>query len=268
MADRVQAGPATAAVDLAFESLGDGPPLIVLHGLFGSGTNWRTVARRLSRHRRVLLVDLRNHGRSPHAPDMRYPTLAGDVESLLDRLEIDAVDVVGHSMGGKTAMCLALRSPARVSRLCVVDIAPAASGHDHDGPIGALRALPLEQVTRRADADALLRDAVPEAGLRAFLLQNLEAGPSGYRWRIDLAAIEAALPDLVAWPEPAPGSVYRGPCLFVRGARSDYVTDADVPGIRRLFPAARVHTVDGAGHWVHAESPDAFLAAVEPFLGP
>ncbi len=255
-----------SAIELAFSEQGDGPPLLVLHGLFGSGTNWRSTARHLARDHRVLLVDMRNHGASPHAPAMDYASLAADVAALIAREALSRPAVMGHSMGGKAAMRLALDEPERVGALCVVDIAPAPSAHDHADAIAAMRSLDLDALTGRADADAALAGRVPDPALRGFLLQNLRAGPHGLAWRLGLDAIEAGHDDLLAFPEPAPGARYDGPCLFVRGERSDYVLDAHRDAIARLFPAAELLTVRDAGHWVHAERPEAFLEAIEPFL--
>ena len=254
-----------STVELAVSEQGEGPPLLVLHGLFGSSTNWRSAARHLARAHRVLLVDMRNHGASPHAPAMDYGSLGADVAALIERLGLERPTVMGHSMGGKAAMRLALDLPERVGALCVVDIAPAPSAHDHTEVIAAMRAVDLDAIEGRGAADAALAAHVEDPGLRGFLLQNLRSGPDGLFWRIALDAIEAAHDDLLAFPEPA-GVRYDGPCLFVRGERSDYVLDAHRDAIARLFPAAEVRTVPGAGHWVHAERPQAFLETVEPFL--
>jgi len=253
-------------IALHHQTLGDGPPLLVLHGLFGSGTNWRSIARALADCRRVHLLDLRNHGQSPHAPQMDYATLAGDVAAFLAGHGIERADVIGHSMGGKTAMRLAVDEPDKVSRLLVVDIAPAPSGSDHEPLLDALRALPVASFSRRAEADAALSRSVPEAPLRAFLLQNLKSGAEGLHWRIDLDAIRGAMPALLASPLRE-GETFRGETLFVRGGASQYVREEHLPAIRAHFPHARVETVAGAGHWVHAEQPDAFLAAARRFLG-
>ena len=251
---------------LAATALGEGPPLLILHGLFGSGTNWRGVARRLAEHHRVLLVDARNHGGSPHAASMRYAEMAADVRTLMDAEGIDSAALLGHSMGGKTAMTLALESPARVDRLVVVDIAPGPSPGDHGPLIAAMRSLDLSRVQRRSDADGLLAERVADAGLRAFLLQNLESAEGGYRWRINLDAIEACMPDLLDF-EPPSGASFGGPALFVAGERSDYLGESDLPAIRQRFPAADLVTVADSGHWVHAENPQGFLAAVDEMLG-
>jgi len=254
-------------VALESTAIGQGPPALVLHGLFGSGTNWRTIARRLRNRLECHLVDQRNHGRSPHARDMSYPTLAADVLAYLDTHEIERAGLIGHSMGGKTAMTLALNAPERVRWLVVADIAPARSPSDHLPILDALRALPVDGLASRAAAEAALAPAIPDLGLRRFLLQNLvHAGAGGLRWRIDLDAIANALPDLNDFPSTAPDAVYEGPTLFVRGERSDYVAAHHEPRIGALFPVASIVTVAGAGHWLHAEQPAAVTAAVQSFL--
>lgn len=255
----------SASVDLAYQAIGTGPPLLVLHGLFGSGTNWRGIARRLAAGHRVVLVDLRNHGVSPHTPLMDYPAMAADVRALLDRLGLPQAALLGHSMGGKTAMTLALETPQRVARLVVVDIAPVTSPGDHGPLIDAMRTIDPGRMTRRAQADQALAPAIPDATLRAFLLQNLVAAGGGYRWRIDLDAIAASMPALLGFPDPGRRH-FEGPALFVRGARSRYVCDTDYERIAKLFPAARVVSIAGAGHWVHAERPEALLETVTAFL--
>ena len=256
---------AHAPLELACTELGEGPPLLVLHGLFGSGTNWRGIARSLATAHRVLLVDARNHGASPHAPAMDYPAMAADVRALMDARGIDDATVLGHSMGGKTAMTLALETPERVAALAVVDIAPRRSPGDHGPLIDAMRSLDLSRVGRRGDADALLAERVADAGLRAFLLQNLENADGGYRWRINLDAIEACMPTLLGF-DAAEGARFEGETLFVAGERSDYLTDADLPDIQRRFPRAELATVPDSGHWVHAENPRGFLAALSSLL--
>ena len=253
-------------VALASTVIGRGPPALVLHGLFGSGTNWRTVARRLGARIECHLVDQRNHGRSPHAPGMTYPTLAVDVLAYLDSRRIERAGLIGHSMGGKTAMTLAVTAPERVRWLIVADIAPAQSPSDHRPILDALRALPADSLASRSGAEAALASAVPDLGLRRFLLQNLVAGETGMRWRIDLDAIARALPDLADFPRMPPHAVYEGPTLFLRGESSDYVGAHHEPRIRALFPAASIATVAAAGHWLHAEQPAAVTTRIEAFL--
>jgi esterase len=253
-------------VSLHHRIVGEGPALIVLHGLLGSGTNWRSIARSLADCRQVHLLDLRNHGDSPHDAQMDYPSMASDVTAYLDRQGIARADLIGHSMGGKTAMRLAMDDPGRVSRLLVVDIAPAPSSSDHEPLLDAMAAMPVSSYARRAQADEALARTVPEAPLRAFLLQNLESDDGALRWRINLAAIRAAMPALLASPVRA-GEVFRGETLFLRGATSDYVRDEHLPDIRSHFPAGRLETLPGAGHWLHAEQPAAFLETARRFLG-
>ncbi|NIP47189.1 MAG: alpha/beta fold hydrolase [Gammaproteobacteria bacterium] len=247
-------------VNLSYKSQGAaGSPIIILHGLLGSSSNWRSIARRLAERHRVLCLDLRNHGDSPHADDMSYPAMAGDVRAFMDTHDIDTATVIGHSMGGKTAMRLALESPGRVARLVVVDIAPSVSEHDHLPVLHAMASLDTARVVRRADAERLLEPQIADAGMRMFVLQNLVSTPRGFEWRIDLGAIERNLPALRDFPVEPAMAPFDGAALFVRGALSDYVRDSDEALIRRLFPHAEIVTVEDAGHWLHAEQPERFL---------
>ena len=251
---------------LASTVTGQGPPALVLHGLFGSGTNWRTIARRLESRLECHLVDLRNHGRSPHLPGMTYPALAADVLAYLDGHGMDRAGLIGHSMGGKAAMTAALLAPERVCWLIVADIAPAPSPSDHRPILEALRALALDSLASRAAAHAALAPSVPDSGLRQFLLQNLVHGSTGLRWRIELDAIADALPDLTGFPSMTPDAIYDGPTLFLRGERSDYLTVRHEPRIRALFPSASIDTIADAGHWLHAEQPIAVTERIAWFL--
>jgi pimeloyl-ACP methyl ester carboxylesterase len=242
---------------------GAGPPVVVLHGLFGSARNFGTVQRALAPLFRVIAMDARNHGASPHADGMRYATLAADVLETLGSLKVERAAVIGHSMGGKTAMTIAVMAPERVGRLLVADIAPVAYQHANDSVADAMRAIPLHAGLTRAEADAALVDAVPGAAVRTFLLQNLQLGPQP-RWRIGLDEIASAIPDLEGWETPA--GTYSGPTLFVSGAQSNYVLPEHRPTIRALFPTARFVSVKHAGHWLHADNPAGFLSVVEAFL--
>jgi esterase len=242
---------------------GDGPPVVLLHGLFGSARNFGTVQRALAPLFRVIAMDARNHGASPHAAGMRYPTLAADVLDTLDVLKIERAAVIGHSMGGKTAMTISVMAPERVGRLLVADIAPVAYEHANGSVAGAMRAIPLHARLTRAETEATLVDAVPDPAVRTFLVQNLQFG-SQPRWRIGLDEIAAAIPDLEGWETLA--GTYLGPTLFVSGARSDYVLREHRPVIRAMFPNARFVSVKSAGHWLHADNPAGFLSVVEAFL--
>ena len=254
-------------VSLSFLELGSGDPLVVLHGLFGSGTIWRSVARRLADRRRVLVADLRNHGRSPWDARMSYPDMAGDVARLVNEHGGGRADMLGHSMGGKAAMVLALTRPEAVQRLCVVDIAPVSSPQDHVPLLDALRRLRVGEFSRRGDADRSLAPDVPDPGLRRFLLQNLESGDDGrLRWRLNLDAIAHAMATLSEFPELAPEISFRGPARFIFGERSNYFEVGHETAIRRRFPHAEIETIENAGHWVHAEQPQRFIERVEAFL--
>ena len=243
------------------------PPLLIAHGLLGAARNWRALAKRLAGDRRVVAVDMRNHGDSGRDDVMTYPAMAADLAETLDALGDGPADVLGHSMGGKAAMALALERPDAVRRLIVADIAPVGYGHSHLAMLDAMAAVDLADVTRRADVDRMLARTVPEAPMRAFLAQNLEIEPDAPpRWRPNLAALRAAMDDLVGWPDAYAGRRFEGPALFLRGGASDYVTDAMADTIRAAFPAARIETLPGAGHWLHAEQPRPFLEATARFL--
>lgn len=244
--------------------MGAGPPVALLHGIFGAGRNLGAVQRRLAGRFRTIALDLRNHGDSPHAQDMRYAAMAGDVLETLARMDALPAALIGHSMGGKAAMRAALERPGSLTRLLVADIAPVPYPPGFGGYASAMAALPLTRGLTRAEADAALAPAVPDAGVRAFLLQNLRLGAAP-AWRIGLTEIAAGLADIEAWNAP-PGAIYPGPTLFVAGARSDYIRPAARPIIRALFPAARFVTLKDAGHWLHTDNPEGFAAVAEAFL--
>ena len=240
------------------------PPLVLLHGLFGSARNFGTVQRAFAQHRRTVALDLRNHGASPHASDMRYATMAADVLETLERLGALPATLLGHSMGGKAAMQAALLRPDAVARLIVADIAPVPYPPQLLATAKALAALPLTAGMTRAQGDAALADAVPDAGMRAFLLQNLQLGAAP-AWRIGLAEIIAGFRDIEAWDASATAH-FAGPTLFIAGAASHYIRPEHRPVIRSLFPRARFVTLKNAGHWLHADNAEGFVAVVEAFL--
>jgi esterase len=241
-----------------------GTPLLVLHGLFGSARNWQTLARRFAETRRVYALDLRNHGGAPWADGMSYPQMADDVLRFLDDRGFARANVVGHSMGGKTAMTLALRHPDRVARLVVVDIAPVAYTHTHAPYVAAMKAADLTACTRRQEVEAQLVAAVPEAPLRSFLMQNLVLENGVFSWRVNLDAIGAAMADLIGFPDLGDAR-YDGPALFIGGTASDYIRPENHAAIRQRFPKAEIAMMEGAGHWLHAERPDEFAAMIENF---
>ena len=254
------------AANLHCESLGAGPPVVVLHGLFGAGRNWLSVARRLGAARRFHLVDLRNHGRSPHLSAMSYLDMAADVRALVRHLDLTEFALVGHSMGGKVAMTLALTDPIGIARLICVDIAPAAYPDRFAEMIRAMRALDLARIRRRSEADSALATAIAEDSVRQFILQNLVFEDGRARWRANLAALEDQMP-LILGPLPVPADAsFSGPTWFIRGERSDRVTPAHHASIARHFSDHRIDTVAGGGHWPHAEAPAAFMALFEQAL--
>lgn len=250
---------------LAYEITGtsdtDQPPLLIAHGLFGSGRNWGVIAKRLSDTRRIITVDMRNHGDSPREASHAYSDLANDLAELIAE-NGGRADVLGHSMGGKAAMMLALKHPEAVSRLIVADIAPVSYTHSQMQYLIAMRDLDLEGVKTRSEADKRMRATVPELQIRAFLLQSLDV--STLTWRLNLEALEDQMPSILAFPEVS-GS-YSGATMFLTGARSDYVLPQHRPRIKELFPRARMVKIPDAGHWLHAERPREFEAAVRAFL--
>jgi esterase len=213
----------------------------------------------------VLVPDLRNHGGSPHAADMSYDAMVGDLAELLEREAVERVTAIGHSMGGKAAMWLTLNQPRRIAAVCVVDIAPISYPSGFETLIDALLALPLDAVTSRADADRRLTAAIPSAPIRGYVLQNLRRDGEHWAWRCNLRDIAKALPEIRGFPDPA-GRQFAGPALFLYGTNSDYVGAQSLPTIRELFPLARLRAVANAGHWVYADQPDAFIGALEGFL--
>lgn len=245
-------------------AMGSGTPVVLLHGLFGQARNFGQIQRALAQRWRVIALDLRNHGGSPHAADMRYATMAEDVLETLASLDAAAAALIGHSMGGKVAMRAALLHPEPVARLLVSDIAPVVYPPHNHPIVAAMRAVPLHDGLTRAAADASLVDAVPDPLVRAFLLQNLRLGAPP-AWRIGLNEIAAAMADVEGW-DAMGDATYSGRTLFVAGETSEYISQDDRPTIRVLFPKARFVTVKRAGHWVHADNPAGFLAVVEAFL--
>lgn len=257
-----------SSLQLHYRSYGDpgSRPLLLLHGLLGSSANWHSIARALEGGFRVLVPDLRNHGRSPHSQDTDYPLMAADLAALIRRLELGAADLVGHSLGGKVAMQLALQAPDMVRSLVVVDIAPVRYDHRFESMITALQGLDLGSLTNRQQADRQLADLLDDPGLRQYLLQNLVKEQGRWRWRMYLDGLIRAMPDLMDFPV-ATGRQFPGPALFLYGGASTYVLPEHAGAIRERFPMARLRMVPGAGHWVYAEQPEAFLLALNGFLG-
>lgn len=259
-------------MQLYYHRTGEGsalPPLIILHGLFGTWENWRAQIKLFAEQFDVIAVDLRNHGLSPHSEAIDYALMATDVLELMERLQIERCALLGHSMGGKVAMQLALEQPHRVARLVVVDVAPVAYEHHHRDTFAGLFAVDPGQVSSRRDADLQLQAHIDDASVRAFLLKNLYRNESGqFAWRMNLPALHDQYDNISAAPPASlePEARYSGPVLFIKGGNSIYLQPEYQETILRLFPAARVKIIAGCGHWPHAEKPELFNKLVMRFL--
>jgi pimeloyl-ACP methyl ester carboxylesterase len=254
------------ALNLICETVGSGPPLVVLHGLFGSSGNWRGVARELAATHSVHSVDLRNHGASPWADSMDYVEMADDVRQLIERLGLERPTVMGHSMGGKTAMALALCHPERVGRLIVVDIAPLSYADTLTPFAEAMRSADVVAAASRAEVQRRLQQSVPDRGVVPFLMQNLVTRNDHFDWRLNLLGISTAMPQLCAFPSALLGLRFAGPVAVIAGEHSDYVAQRDGASFRPMFTQVEVEVIEDAGHWVHADQPAAFLASVRQVL--
>ncbi len=243
----------------------DLPPLLIVHGLFGSARNWGAIAKRMSDSRAVVAVDMRNHAGSFWDDDHSYAAMAGDLARVIEA-EGRPMDVIGHSMGGKAAMVLALTRPELVNRLVVADIAPVAYGHSQNHLVAAMKGLDLTGLDGRIEADRRLALSVEDPGVRAFLLQSLDLRADPPRWRLNLDVLERRMDNATGWVDESGLTPFEGPVLFLTGAESDYVKREDRAHIRTLFPQARMAKIPGAGHWLHAEKPREFEAVLRAFL--
>lgn len=235
-------------------------PILLLHGLFGSKRNWYSIGKRFVQERNVYALDLRNHGSSPWVDTMTYPEMSEDVAHFIVTLEHSPVTIIGHSMGGKIAMYLALNFPHLVECLIVVDIAPVEYSADRSVYIQALKDLPLKSLTSRNHADNLLQQRIPDRNIRALLLQNLvkqTENTSVWKWRCNLQAIADAQNTLNTFPNTQ--KTFTAPVLFLKGTESDYIRQSHIPTLERLFPNAYCDSVHDAGHWIHAQQPEVFL---------
>lgn len=252
---------------LNYHSFGDTsehPSLLIVHGLFGSARNWRAIARNLSADRRVHVVDMRNHGDSFWDDSHTYHNMANDLAEVAEHID-EKLDVMGHSMGGKAAMILALTRPELVNRLMVIDIAPKPYQHEQNSNIDIMQSLDLDSFTRRSDADRILAQTVDDPNLRAFFLQSVVIGDDGNRWQLNLEALRKNMDHIIGFPTVS--GEFTGEGLFLRGGASDYFNDDDLEKTTQLFPNATLATIAGVGHWVQAEAPRQFLTEVKAFLG-
>ncbi len=259
----------TRSSGLHTTTLGESGPLVAFcHGLFGQGKNWTSAAKALSADHRVLLVDMPHHGRSAWHERFDYVEIADEVAGLFD--EDDPVRLVGHSMGGKAAMVLALRHPRLVERLCVVDVSPVdyPERSEFAGYIAAMQRLDLSSLQRRSEADAALAETVPSPTVRSFLLQYLRHEGGEWAWMPNLAVLGRYLAALGGWPEDslAASAPYPGRTLWIAGHRSPYVREEYSAAMERWFPRTRRVTIKDAGHWVHSEQPEVFLDVLRRFL--
>ena len=250
---------------LNFKKSGSGPPLVILHGLFGSLDNWFSIAKELVDHFTLYLVDQRNHGDSPHSTEWNYGVMVEDLRELLDAEGLDSVFLMGHSMGGKTVMNFAVRYPERVRKLIVGDIAPRHYPIHHQEILEGLNALDLSQLQSRKEADDLLAPYMPELGIRQFLLKSLGRDANGFAWKVNLSVITQHIEEVGKALDE--GTVFEGPTLFLGGANSSYIQEKDLSDMKRHFPNCTWISIPNAGHWLHAEQPQAVVAEMRKFLG-
>ncbi len=251
---------------LHYRELGQGTPLIILHGLFGLSDNWQTLSKYFSQKYHIYLIDLRNHGRSPHSEEFNYEVMVEDLREFITDNQLSDVVILGHSMGGKVAMNFALTYPAQVSKLIVVDIAPRPYPVHHQDIIDGLNAMDITATKSRAEAEDALAVHIPEAEVRLFLLKNLyRKEDNSFGWRMNLAAIERQIEEV--GQETTANGPFDKPTLFIKGANSRYIQEKDTASIQQLFPQAQIETIADAGHWVHAEAPEKFYELVVDFIG-
>lgn len=264
---------------LSYQKFGSGHPLIILHGLYGSGDNWLTIGKALAGINEIILVDQRNHGNSPRSDTMNYQVLASDLKELMDGLGIKQAAILGHSMGGKASMWFATENPGRVSRLIIADISPRSYLHDdgpsnhmeqHDEILEALKNVNLDSCKSIGEVDHQLESGIPAKRLRQFLLKNLQKSETGlYSWKINIHSISRNLQNLangLDLKSLAGQSFRQFPVLFIKGEKSPYILEPDIELIRQLFPLAQIITIKNTGHWLHAEEPEMFINIVKRFI--
>ena len=253
-------------VDLHYRSFGQGQPVIILHGLFGSSRNWQSIAKKLAEKYKVFTVDLRNHGQSTHVDSMTYFEMADDINYLVKTLELNNVSLIGHSMGGKVAMITSLLYKGVVSNLVVVDIAPVDYFHTYQKLFLAMNTLPLDNIKSRKDAEIYIDEKINDSWLTQFLLQNLSRSDSGFKWQINLPSIELNITHINRFPELKDDLQFDSPSLFIGGANSEFIRPEFHESIYRYFPGARIKMIENAGHMLHVEQPGVTYESIKSFL--
>ena len=253
-------------VRLHYNVFGDGEPIVILHGLFGSSRNWQSIAKILSEDYRVITPDLRNHGRSAHTDTMNYSEMAEDVLDLMDDLSLDNVSLIGHSMGGKVAMVFALLHPALVKHLLVLDIAPVTYEHRYGKLFQAMQNLLLDPINNRNAAEKLLNDQINDTFLSQFLLQNLVRDKNGFQWRLNLPAIRNNMVLISGFPDSGIDLTYNKPALFLGGKNSHFIEPVYHGEINRYFPNANIELIGNAGHMLHIEQPEVVIERIRRFI--
>jgi esterase len=254
-------------LDLSYRHWGSGEPLIILHGLFGSAVNWQAIGMRLSQHWSIFALDLRNHGDSPHNPDFSYDALSCDLKKFMEQRNIEKAILLGHSLGGKIVMTFADRFPEKAERLIILDIAPKPYPAGHRDMLKAMIDLDLDRIKSRKEALDALAASIPPLPTRQFLLKSLIRGVDGrYRWKINLDAIDRHLDELSRGPRLE--NQFSNPTMFISGRESNYIVEEDTEIIRKYYPGARIVTLFGAGHWLHADAQEETVEAIVDFLLP
>jgi esterase len=250
---------------LHFRTIGDGKPLFIIHGLFGSSDNWQTLGKRFAEHYKVCFVDQRNHGHSPHSDDFNYDLMVEDLHELVTDLGEQNINIIGHSMGGKTAIGFAARYPDLVEKMVIADISHKGYPMHHDTILEGLNALDLSVIKSRGEAETILSEYIEQPGIRQFLLKNLYwVEPGRLGWRINLPVLNKTVPNIL---HEIKFETIDTPALFMRGELSNYILESDFDAIAEKFPNSEIHTIKGAGHWVHAEAPEEFYTVVRNFIG-
>lgn len=249
---------------LNYKTFGEGEPLIILHGLFGSLDNWQTIGKKWAENYQVVLVDLPNHGKSPHTDSFSYDQMAQAVADLINELGFEKVNMLGHSMGGKTTMNFSVNFPHLLDKIIIVDIAPKAYPPHHQQILEGLFSFNPSEIENRREADEAMGEVIKDAGIRMFLLKNLARNDNGFEWKMNLDLLSKAVNDVID-DNPFPYPVHL-PTLFIRGEKSNYILESDFDDIKLRYPQAQIVTIKGAGHWVHAEKPEELYQTVLEFL--